>query len=60
MGISYRSIGTFGPGTIRRFSNNVSDLKRPAARDYEDLLQVNIAWYVLQIPISFTVFATLL
>ncbi|PBK84332.1 hypothetical protein ARMGADRAFT_1048265 [Armillaria gallica] len=33
---------TFGWGTIRRFKNNVSDLKNFAARDYEDILQCAI------------------
>jgi hypothetical protein len=27
--------------TIRKFTNNVSEMKKLAARDYEDLLQVN-------------------
>lgn len=33
-------VPSFGRDTIRRFVNNVSDLKQLAARDYEDLLQV--------------------
>jgi hypothetical protein len=37
---SFRQVPTFGQDTIRRFSNNVSELKRLAARDFEDLLQV--------------------
>ncbi|THU90778.1 hypothetical protein K435DRAFT_675497 [Dendrothele bispora CBS 962.96] len=36
----YRSMPTFGRDTIRKVGNNVSGLKRLAARDYEDLLQV--------------------
>lgn len=36
---------TFGADTIRRFSNNVSELKKFAARDFEDLLQVSSACY---------------
>lgn len=36
----YRLIPTFGKDTIRKFSSNTSELKRLAARDYEDLLQV--------------------
>jgi hypothetical protein len=32
---------TFGRDTIRRFRNNVSEMKQLAARDYEDLLQVS-------------------
>ncbi|KZP02197.1 hypothetical protein FIBSPDRAFT_655083, partial [Athelia psychrophila] len=35
-------IPSFGRETIRRFSNNVSELKQLAARDYEDLLQCAI------------------
>lgn len=34
---------TFGRGTIRRFSSNVSEMKKLAARDFEDILQVNEA-----------------
>ncbi|KAF7965535.1 hypothetical protein HWV62_43046 [Athelia sp. TMB] len=35
----FRLIPTFGRDTIRRFVNDVSELKQLAARDYEDLLQ---------------------
>ncbi|KAF8890440.1 hypothetical protein BD779DRAFT_1438607 [Infundibulicybe gibba] len=35
----FRQIPTFGRDTIRRFSNNASEMKRLAARDFEDLLQ---------------------
>ncbi|KAF7971052.1 hypothetical protein HWV62_22187 [Athelia sp. TMB] len=38
-----RLIPTFGRDTIRRFSANVSELKKLAARDYEDILQCSIA-----------------
>jgi hypothetical protein len=37
---SFRQIPTFGRDTIRKFRSNVSELKRMAARDFEDLLQV--------------------
>lgn len=37
---SFRQVPTFAD-TIRRFSNNISELRRLAARDYEDLLQVS-------------------
>lgn len=37
---SFRQIPTFGKDTIRRFSTNISELKRLAARDFEDILQV--------------------
>lgn len=36
----YRQIPTFGSNTIRKFSGNASGMKKLAARDFEDLLQV--------------------
>ena len=36
----FRQIQTFGRGTIRRFRNNTSEMKKLAARDFEDILQV--------------------
>lgn len=38
----FRQIPTFGRDSIRRFSNHVSELKKLAARDYENLLQVGV------------------
>lgn len=38
----YRHVPSFGRGTIRRFGSNASGMKKLAARDYEDLLQVRI------------------
>ena len=38
---SYRATPIFGRDTIRKFSTNTSEMKRKAARDYEDLLQVS-------------------
>ncbi|KAH8093841.1 hypothetical protein BXZ70DRAFT_897117 [Cristinia sonorae] len=35
----FRQVPVFGRGTIRKFSTSVSDMKRMAARDYEDILQ---------------------
>ncbi|KAJ6582168.1 hypothetical protein B0H19DRAFT_845485, partial [Mycena capillaripes] len=35
----FRKIPTFGRSTIRRFHTNVSELKKLAARDFEDILQ---------------------
>ncbi|KAK6972044.1 GLOBIN domain-containing protein [Favolaschia claudopus] len=35
----FRQIPTFGRSTIRRFHRNVSDMKKMAARDFEDILQ---------------------
>jgi hypothetical protein len=40
---SFRQIPTFGSSTIRRFANNVCGMKKLAARDFEDILQV---WYL--------------
>jgi hypothetical protein len=37
----YRKLYGFGAGTIRQFLYNVSELKKPQARDYEDILQVS-------------------
>ena len=37
----YRQISTFGSGTIRKFSQNSSEMKKLSARDFEDLLQVH-------------------
>ena len=36
----FRAVPTFGRSTIRRFTENASDTKKLAARNYEDLLQV--------------------
>lgn len=36
----YRQVPTFGHSTIRQFSENASSMKKMAARNYEDLLQV--------------------
>ena len=37
----YHHIPTFGHGTIRRFHENASAMKKLAACDFEDLLQVD-------------------
>ena len=47
---SYRDIPTFGRDTIRRFANNVSEMKKLAARDFEDILQVCTLSFYLYIP----------
>jgi len=39
----FRQVPTFGLSTIRSFRDNISEMKKLAARDYEDLLQV---WHV--------------
>ncbi|KAF9461194.1 hypothetical protein BDZ94DRAFT_826153 [Collybia nuda] len=38
----YRNIPTFGRETIRKFGTNASEMKKLAARDFEDLLQCAI------------------
>jgi hypothetical protein len=38
----YRQVPPFG-STIRLFANNASEMKKLAARDFEDLLQVRIS-----------------
>ncbi|KAG2757163.1 hypothetical protein P692DRAFT_201859216 [Suillus brevipes Sb2] len=38
----FREVPTFGNGIIRKFSNNTSEMKRLAARDFEDILQCAI------------------
>jgi hypothetical protein len=39
----FRAMPTFGSSTIRRFATNASEMKKLAARDFEDLLQVSRA-----------------
>jgi hypothetical protein len=39
----FRAVPTFGSSTIRRFATNASEMKKLAARDFEDLLQVSRA-----------------
>jgi hypothetical protein len=39
--IRFRAMPTFGSSTIRRFATNASEMKKLAARDFEDLLQVS-------------------
>ncbi|PPQ85805.1 hypothetical protein CVT24_002402 [Panaeolus cyanescens] len=36
---SFRQISTFGASTIRKFASNTSEMKKLAARDFEDILQ---------------------
>jgi hypothetical protein len=37
---SFREVPSFGGDTIRRFSANCSEMKKMAAHDFENLLQV--------------------
>lgn len=39
MTIRFRNVSSFGRSTIRKFSNNVSEMKKFAGRDFEDVLQ---------------------
>jgi hypothetical protein len=41
----YRNVPTFGRSTIRKFHNNASAMKKLAARDFEDLLQVFLPFF---------------
>lgn len=38
---SFRQIVSFPPETIRKFGHNVSEMKKLAGRDWEDILQVS-------------------
>ena len=38
----YRMVPTFGGDTIRKFASNTSEMKRMAAHDFEDVLQVSL------------------
>ncbi|KAG2139092.1 uncharacterized protein EDB93DRAFT_1253157 [Suillus bovinus] len=38
----FRQVPTFGNGVIRKFANKTSEMKRLAARDFEDILQCSI------------------
>jgi hypothetical protein len=40
MYFSYKQIPTFGRGVIRKFGGNIAAMKKLAARDFEDILQV--------------------
>ncbi|EJD50311.1 hypothetical protein AURDEDRAFT_58565, partial [Auricularia subglabra TFB-10046 SS5] len=46
----YRNLSTFGRATIRKFHNNVSEMKRLGARDFEDILQCAIAAFDRLLP----------
>src|SRR6267378_873060 len=39
---------TFGSSTIRRFASNASEMKKLAARDFEDLIQVSDMIWLFQ------------
>jgi hypothetical protein len=48
----YRRAPTFGEGTIRKFSNNASGMKKLAGRDFEDLLQVCNTNFTMPDPLT--------
>lgn len=48
---SYRQVPMFGRGTIHKFSSNASGMKKLAARDFEDLLQVH---FYAAVPVQCT------
>ena len=41
--IRFRAMPTFGSSTIRHFATNASEMKKLAAHDFENLLQVSLA-----------------
>lgn len=47
----FRQVPTFGRFTIRRFHNNVSEMKKLAARDFEDILQASFVPFSLTISL---------
>ncbi|KAF9783667.1 hypothetical protein BJ322DRAFT_1109524 [Thelephora terrestris] len=49
----FRQVPTFGRYTIRRFHNNVSEMKKLAARDFEDILQCSIPAFEGLLPEPF-------
>jgi hypothetical protein len=42
----FRQVPSYGNGVIRKFANNTSEMKRLAARDFEDILQVRHITYL--------------
>ncbi|KAF8815986.1 hypothetical protein BYT27DRAFT_7185715 [Phlegmacium glaucopus] len=46
----YCHVPTFGRGTIRRFHNNASAMKKLAGRDFEDLLQCSLPVFEHLLP----------
>jgi hypothetical protein len=46
----YRQVPTFGRSTIRHFSENASGMKKLAARNFEDLLQVRLNQFKFGLP----------
>ncbi|EFI26688.1 hypothetical protein CC1G_15459 [Coprinopsis cinerea okayama7 len=42
---NYRAVPTYGRNTIRRFPKRVSDMRKLAGRDYEDIIQCAVACF---------------
>ena len=49
---SFCQVPTFGRDTIRRFRKNVSELKKMAARNFEDVLQVSVGVFTAVILLN--------
>jgi hypothetical protein len=43
--LRFRHVPSYGNGVIRRFTNNTSEMKKLAARDFEDILQDRLVIY---------------
>jgi hypothetical protein len=56
----YRAVPTFGRSTIRRFGENASSMKKLAARNYEDLLQVTMLASLTGVSYTHTQFIDIL
>ncbi|TFK78527.1 hypothetical protein K466DRAFT_606902 [Polyporus arcularius HHB13444] len=46
----YRQVPIFGRSTIRRFTSDVSEMRKMAARDFEDMLQCSIPCFENLLP----------
>lgn len=42
----FRRVPAFGRFTVQRFHNNISEMKKLAACDFEDILQVNFIYFL--------------
>jgi hypothetical protein len=45
MRLRFRQVPSYGNGVIRKFTNNTSEMKKLAARDFEDILQVSVCHF---------------
>ena len=53
IGDRYCNVPPFGRSTIRKFHNNASAMKKLAARDFEDLLQV---YFIFFNPVAYCLY----